>query len=89
MTRKMKADLRKAGNMIALGQCNNLLSALLETRVNVFDVLYLPEFRMTSLVDSKTHIPYGLRTWSDVREYWLTRIAMMTTMPPDMVDESL
>jgi len=85
----MKADLRKAGNMIALGQCNNLLSALLETRVNVFYVLDLPEYKMTSLRGAKTLVPYELWTKLDVRNYWLTRIAMMTTMPEDMIDPNL
>lgn len=89
MTRKMKADLRKAGNLIAKGECNTLLCALLETRVNVFDVLYLPEFRMTSLRGVKTLVPYELWTKLDVRNYWLTRIAMMTTMPEDMIDPNL
>lgn len=89
MTRKMKADLRKAGNMIALGQCNNLLSALLTTRVNVFYVMDLPEFKMTSLGGSKTLVPYELWTKLDVRNYWLTRIAMMVTMPEDMIDPNL
>ncbi len=89
MTRKMKADLRKAGNMIANGQCNNLLSALLETRVNVFYVLDLPEYKMTSLRGAKTLVPYELWTKLDVRNYWLTRIAMMTTMPEDMIDPNL
>ena len=85
----MKADLRKAGNMIANGQCNNLLSALLATRVNVFYVLDLPEYKMTSLRGAKTLVPYELWTKLDVRNYWLTRIAMMTTMPEDMIDPNL
>lgn len=89
MTRKMKADLRKAGNMIANGQCNNLLSALLATRVNVFYVLDLPEYKMTSLRGAKTLVPYELWTKLDVRNYWLTRIAMMTTMPEYMIDPNL
>lgn len=84
----MKADLEKAGERIAKGECITLLAALLAERVNVFYVLELPEWKMTSMDGFRW--PYLLaRTNSEVRNYWLTRIAMMTTMPPDMVDESL
>ena len=89
MTRKMKADLRKAGNMIANGQCNNLLSALLATRVDAFYVMESPVYKITSMGEFKTRVPLGLRTKSQVRNYWLTRIAMMVTMPEDMIDPNL
>lgn len=88
MTKKMKADLEAAGERIAKGECTTLLAALLAEGVNVFYVLELPEWKMTSMGDSRW--PYlPARTNSELRNYWLTRIAMMTTMPPDMVDENL
>lgn len=88
MTPKMKADLEAAGERIAKGECTTLLAALLAEGVNVFYVLELPEWKMTSINWSLwAHLQ--LRTSAEIRNYWLTRIAMMTTMPPDMVDESL
>ncbi|MFZ7155087.1 MAG: hypothetical protein ACO1HP_15060 [Bacteroidota bacterium] len=85
----MKADLEKAGERIAKGECITLLAALLAERVNVFYVLELPEWKMTSM-DQTNGLDYPYpRTRREVQNYWLTRIAMMTTMPPDMVDESL
>ena len=86
MTPKMKADLEAAGERIAKGECTTLLAALLAEGVNVFYVLELPEWKMTQ------PIGFGfilLKTRRDYRKYWLTRIVMMTTMPKDMVDESL
>jgi hypothetical protein len=88
MTKKMKADLEAAGERIAKGECINLLAALLAERVTIFYVLELPEWKMTSMGDSRW--PYlPTRKKSEIRNYWLTRIAMMTTMPNDMVDENL
>lgn len=88
MTRKMKADLEAAAERIAKGECITLWAALLAEGVNVFYVLELPEWKMTSMDGFRW--PYlPTRKNSEVRNYWLTRIAMMTTMPKDMVDENL
>lgn len=85
----MKADLEAAGERIAKGECVTLLAALLDEGVNVFYVLELPEWKMTSADGTRMPSSPIIQKSSDLRNYWLTRIAMMTTMPPDMVDESL
>ena len=87
MTPKMKRDLMVAANYLADGKCVTLLTALLANNINVFYVIDTEEWNMTSefFYGKSISSPF-FKTKQDYRNYWLTRIAMMLTMPKEIVE---